>query len=234
MEIIYSAWCLLNCNTAVSTMGYVFSIAFAYHAADKCVFKICSIKTLWAVKPKAHSLPTAWNHMDNTNIAISSLPPTWSTYRGVFQCVRCSDICMKSVAFWVVYCNWLSIIICCFCFHHHIRVPTNVSEVHGSMLFYSFFLGTHWILEGVTVSPLILGGHWIPEGITGFWDSLTRGGHWFLGYSDRGSINPRTEWPGSHSIGVSLKPTTQTQSIPQTPPARKGSGDIQLIPRASL
>ena len=50
---------------------------------------------------------------------------------------------------------------CCFCVHHRASVPTNVSEVHGNMILYSFLLGSHWILEGVTVSPLILGGHWI-------------------------------------------------------------------------
>ena len=48
-----------------------------------------------------------------------------------------------------------------------------------------------------------------PGGVTGSQDSLTRGeGQWFLGYSDRGSINPRTEWPRGHTIGGSLKPMT--------------------------
>ena len=68
---------------------------------------------------------------------------------------------------------------CCFCVHHRARVPTNVSEVHGSMILYSFLLGSHWILEGVTVSPYILGGHWI------------------LGLIDPGgSVIPRIQLPG--------------------------------------
>ena len=64
---------------------------------------------------------------------------------------------------------------CCFCVHHLARVPTNVSEVHGSMILNSFLLGSHWILEWVTASPLILGGSLDP-----------RGGDWILGLIDPG------------------------------------------------
>ena len=106
-----------------------------------------------------------------------------------------------SIAFWVVYCNWFSIIMCGFCVHHHVRIPTNVSEVHGSMILYSFF----------TWKSLDPGGsHCIPSYIGGSLDPRTHwpGGQWFLGYGDRGSINPRTEWPGGHSMRGSLKPTT--------------------------
>ena len=53
------------------------------------------------------------------------------------------------------------------------------------MILYSFLLGSHWILEGVTVSPYILGGHWI----LGLIDP---GGQWFLGYSYQGSLKPTT------------------------------------------
>ena len=70
---------------------------------------------------------------------------------------------------------------CCFCVHHRARVPTNVSEVHGSMILYSFLLRSHWILEGVTVSPLILRGHALDPG----------GGHCISSYIG-GSLDPRT------------------------------------------
>ena len=65
----------------------------------------------------------------------------------------------------------------------------------------------HCILYwGVTVS--YIGGSLDPGG--GHWilGLIDPGGQWFLGCSDRGSINPRTEWPGGHSIGGPLKPTT--------------------------
>ena len=44
---------------------------------------------------------------------------------------------------------------------------------------------------------------------TKYWPGVSES---LIGYSDRGSINPRTEWPGGggggHSIGGSLKSTT--------------------------
>ena len=68
---------------------------------------------------------------------------------------------------------------CCFCVHH-VRVPTNVSEVHGSMILFTWKSldprGGHCIPEGVTVFPLILGGHWVPEGVTV--SPLKLRGHW--------------------------------------------------------
>ena len=66
------------------------------------------------------------------------------------------------------------------------------------IILYSYLLGS-W--RGSLYPLLYWGGHWI-LGLTDM------GGQWFLGSSDWGSINPRTEWPGGHSIGGSLKPTT--------------------------
>ena len=57
---------------------------------------------------------------------------------------------------------------CCFHLDHVwvkkkiIVICQPVSEVHVSMILYSFLLGSHWIVKGVTGSPLyILGGQWI-------------------------------------------------------------------------
>ena len=102
---------------AVSTMDHSV-LRLLTMLQQMCVFKIGSIKTrcvaiLWAVKPEA--LPRAWNHKDNAYfLPASYLEHMISTYSTVTDAV----ICRKCIAFWVVYCDWLSIIMCCFCVYH--------------------------------------------------------------------------------------------------------------------
>ena len=57
------------------------------------------------------------------------------------------------------------------------------------------------------------------------------GGQWVLGYSDRGSLYPRTERPGGHWMGGSLKPTTAVQMKSRNP---LWNPEIRLKSRNSL
>ena len=84
----------------------------------------------------------------------------------------------------------------------------NLVTSHFFSLDQPLLLGVTEFWKGSLYLPLILGSHWDPGGSHCILGLIDLGGQWFLGYSDRGSINPRTEWPGGHSIGGSLKPTT--------------------------
>ena len=66
-------------------------------------YKYRCIVIFWAVKTKVYFLPMAWNPVDII-FPPCLLPEVCD--RHIFQCDRCSD--RKSIAFWVIYCNWLS------------------------------------------------------------------------------------------------------------------------------
>ena len=69
------------------------------------------------------------------------------------------------------------------------------------MIWYSFYLGVTGSWGGVTVFTSYIGGSLDPGGSHCILGLIDLGGQLSQGHSDRGSINPRTERPGGHSIG---------------------------------
>ena len=116
-----------------------------------CLLLHCVV-ILWAVKSEAHFLPTAWNHI---NIPPCLLSKVYD--RHIIQCDRCSD--MHENPSFIESCYYC---MCCSSYFYHYFLPPlawsgqnvicQTSELH------SIVVGSHWILEGVTVSTSYIGG----------------------------------------------------------------------------
>ena len=120
---------------------------------------------------------------------ISSLPLTWSictidtNFSGQMQWYACRDTLIDLVTMCCFYVRHIWVIVICQPF----------SEVHGSMILYSFLLGSH----RSHCTLFYIGGSLDPMGVTRSYRTHWPGGQWrqwVLGYRDRGSINPRIVW----------------------------------------